>query len=125
MSFKTEKIGEQIKKFRELRNFTQEHIAKQLDMTPQGYGKIERNEVELSIQKLATITEILGTTIQDILGFDEKFVFNSKEFKDQYNGVNYHNARTEEIKEIYESRITDLQQEVIYLRAMLEKVVVK
>jgi transcriptional regulator with XRE-family HTH domain len=122
MSFKIEKIGEQIKKFRELRNFTQEHIAKQLDMTPQGYGKIERNEVELSIQKLAIITEALGTTLQDILGFDEKFVFNNKEA--MYYGIN-NNARTEEIKEIYEARITDLQQEVNYLRAMLEKVVAK
>jgi transcriptional regulator with XRE-family HTH domain len=46
------KIGEQIKKFRELRNYTQESMASKLRMTSQGYGKIERNEVEITIQKL-------------------------------------------------------------------------
>jgi transcriptional regulator with XRE-family HTH domain len=118
MSFKIEKVGEQIKKFRELRNFTQDHIAKKLEMTPQGYGKIERNEVEITLQKLATIAEILGTTIQDIFGFDEKFVFNNKEAK--YYGVN-HNTNNEEVKEIYEAHIADLQKEISYLRGMLEK----
>ena len=117
MSFKTEEVGDRIKKFREMRNFTQEHVAQELKMTPQGYGKIERNEVDITIQRLSNIAKILDTTIPDIFGFDESFVFHNQECK--YYGVNH--TQAEFIKEVYESRITDLQAEIQYLRGVLEK----
>ncbi len=112
-------IGEKIKQFRELRNYTQEFVAQQLDMTPQGYGKIERNEVEVTIQKLDTIAQILGTTLQDIFAFDEKHVFNYSDFQNNYHACEIVSA--EYIKEAYESRISDLQSEIKYLRTILEK----
>lgn len=128
MSFKIERIGDQIKKFREMRNFTQEHIAKKLEMTPQGYGKIERNEVEITLQKLVTIAGILDTTLQDIFGFDEKFVFHNQECQNLYNsGLNQsvNIESIEKIEKVYEARIADLHKEISYLRNLLEKLASK
>ena len=119
MSFKIEQIGERIKKFREMRNFTQDYVATQLGMTAQGYGKIERNEVEITLQKLHTIAAILGTSIQDIFSFDEKFVFHNQECN--YIGVNHTSNNFSEIKDLYEARIADLQKEITYLRETLQK----
>ena len=113
-------LGERLKKFREMRNFTQEYVAQQLDMTPQGYGKIERNEVEVSIQRLETIAKILGTTIQDIFSFDERVIFNNTDFKNNHF-MSHHSSDTFEIKEVYEERIKDLQKEITFLRTLLEK----
>jgi transcriptional regulator with XRE-family HTH domain len=124
MNINVYKIGEQIKKFRELRNYTQDHIAEKLEMTPQGYGKIERNEVEVTIQKLQRIADILGTTIPDMLGFEDKFVFNNYECQ-QNNlklGVN-HSVNLEEFHKIYEGRIGDLQKEIDRLHILLEKAI--
>lgn len=120
MSININKVGEQIKKFRELRNYTQESMAKYLDMTPQGYGKIERNEVEISLQKLQKVADILGTTIQDILGFQDRFVFNNQECQQQNVGYNQ-SANLDTIQKVYESRITSLETELIRLHSLLEK----
>ncbi len=118
------KIGEQIKKFRELRNYTQEGMADKLRMTSQGYGKIERNEVEITLQKLQRIAEILDTTVQDILGFEDKFVFNNRECQHNNIGLN-NNINLQEFQKIYESRISDLQKEITRLHSLLEKSLLK
>ncbi|TAE76042.1 MAG: XRE family transcriptional regulator [Bacteroidetes bacterium] len=120
MSFKANKIGEKIKKFREMRNFTQDYIAKKLEMTPQGYGKIERNEVEITIQKLTIVAEILNTTIQDILGFEDKFVFNNQEHY-QNNVINNDTTNFQELKLVYEKMIKSQEKEITYLRSVLER----
>lgn len=52
------------------RNFTQEYIAKQLEITQAGYSKIERDEVDLTLNKLTQIAKILNVDVADILGFD-------------------------------------------------------
>ncbi len=70
------KIGENIKKLRELKNFTQAHMATQLDMSISGYAKIEKDRTDVSLSKIARIAEILETDISKILNFDAKTVFN-------------------------------------------------
>ncbi|GAB4396045.1 MAG: hypothetical protein OHK0053_08770 [Microscillaceae bacterium] len=118
MSFDINKIGERIKKFCELRNYTQESLAVKLDMTPQGYGKIERNEVEVSLTKLSKIADLLNTTIQDILGFEDRFVFHNQECQQQ--NVSYNQAiNFKEIQSIYEERISDLKAEINRLHNLL------
>lgn len=70
------KVGSNIKKIRELRNYTQEYMAKSLDLSLSGYGKIERNESDVSIKRLEELSEILGVDINTILNFDERHIFN-------------------------------------------------
>jgi transcriptional regulator with XRE-family HTH domain len=99
-------------------------MASKLRMTSQGYGKIERNEVEITLQKLQKIAEILGTTIQDIFGFEDKFVFNNRECQHNNIGLN-NNINLQEYQKIYEERISDLQKEITRLYGLLEKSLLK
>jgi transcriptional regulator with XRE-family HTH domain len=69
-------IGNKIRMIRELRNLTQENMADILKVSQIGYAKIERNEVQVTIQKLEQISEALGITLTDLLKFDDKFIFN-------------------------------------------------
>lgn len=69
-------LGENIKKFRELKNVTRESMASELDMSLSGYSKIERNEVDLTISKIQKIAEILKVDISQILNFDVSQIFN-------------------------------------------------
>lgn len=120
MKVNINKIGDQIKKFRELRSYTQDHVAEQLEMTAQGYGRIERNEVEISLQKLQRIAEIIGTTIQDILGFEDKFVFNNHECLQHNLGLNQ-SPQLSEFQKQHEIHIQTMQKEIDWLRSQLEK----
>lgn len=70
------KIGDNIKKFRELKNFTREQMADYLGLSVSGYGKIERNETDLTISRIQQIAEILEVEMSQILNFDVSQVFN-------------------------------------------------
>lgn len=69
-------VGKRIKQLRELRNYTQSHMASKLNMTTAGYGKIERDQTDITYSKLLKISEILETEVSTILNFDSKHVFN-------------------------------------------------
>lgn len=42
-------VGSNIKKLRELKNFTQQYMADSLNMSDGGYSKIERDETDISV----------------------------------------------------------------------------
>ena len=113
-------IGIKVKKLRELRNFTQEYMAKNLDMTTSGYGKIERDESVVSYQKLEKIADILGIKIEDIINFNEKLVFNVMH-NQTGNGYVVNNGITEEAKNLYEQVIANQKDEINNLRRIIEK----
>lgn len=69
-------IGKKIKQLRELRNLTQAHMAHELGLSLGGYGKIERDETDITISRLNKIAEILDTSVATILSFDSNQVFN-------------------------------------------------
>lgn len=72
-------VGKKIKQLRELRNFTQAYMAEELGMSLGGYGKIERDETDITINRLNQIAQILDTNLSTILNFDSNQIFN------QYN----------------------------------------
>lgn len=93
-------------------------MAAKLGMSIAGYGKIERNEVEITLQKLHKIAEILSTTIQDILGFEDSFVFNNHRSYQSFIGSNVVNQQ--EVKELYEKMLAEKDKEIARLEKLLE-----
>jgi transcriptional regulator with XRE-family HTH domain len=76
------KIGTKIKKLRELKGIPQKFMAGKLKLSLNGYGKIEREQVELTLSKLEIIAEVLNIDIHLILDFDVEVFLNSlKEIK--------------------------------------------
>lgn len=76
---KAETICENIRKIRELKGWTRDHLAAELNLSPSGYGKIERGEVELTLSKLYQISIILETEVDQILNLNPDQILNSKE----------------------------------------------
>ena len=64
-------VGLKIKKLRELRNYTQTYMAIELDITQQGYSKIEK-EGRLTVDQLDKIAKILQVESAYILNFNEE-----------------------------------------------------
>lgn len=48
-------FGERLKKFRESYKLTQEEVAEILEITPNYYGKVERGENNLTLERLAKL----------------------------------------------------------------------
>jgi transcriptional regulator with XRE-family HTH domain len=114
-------VGQKIKKLRELKNLTQEHVANELGITQSAYSKIENNEVELVYSKLEQIANVLGLSPEDIITFNEHVVFNIMHNKDSQNGMIVHHASAIE-KHLYEEQISQLKEENTYLKSVLDKI---
>lgn len=107
-----------IKQIRELKNLTQDYVASQLQLTTRAYSKIESGETQLTINRLNEISSILGIEPIEVLGFDDKQVFNN--CKQEGNiGINHINIPDKLIQQ-YEKTIQVLEDEVLLLKSLLK-----
>lgn len=113
----TMKVGEKIKKVRELKNFTQQHMADELQLSLSGYGKIERDETDISIIRLEKIASVLGVDINTILSFDEKHILNFNNQKDAL--VAFGNQNINQL-ELIDKMIHQYKEENQYLRELVK-----
>jgi transcriptional regulator with XRE-family HTH domain len=118
------KIGNKIRKIRELKNISPKDMADRLNITPQGLNKIEREEVDVNVERLLQIAGIFEMKPEDLLTFDEKVVFNNHaEIKGGlqqgvYNGP-FH-AFPQEMKDLYEKQIILLEEQNQYLKERIK-----
>jgi transcriptional regulator with XRE-family HTH domain len=77
------KLGENIKKLRELKNYTQQYLADELGISLSGYGKIERDQTEITLARLLEIAKILEIDLFSLIHFNGNDVFkNGKQSKE-------------------------------------------
>lgn len=99
-------ISENIKNLRELRNFTQDYMSQQLNMTQAGYSKIESGNTDISYSKIIEIAKVLEVTPEDLIAFDSQKYFNSfNNVKGNNNGSVIINMNADEIKALYTDKI--------------------
>jgi transcriptional regulator with XRE-family HTH domain len=105
------RIGKKIKQLRELKNFSQEYMASQLKMSVPGYGRIERNEVDVSMERANQIANVLGISLTELISFDEKYIFN--------NYANNQNAFVIN-SELHQDENKTMKELIDYLKQQLE-----
>ena len=119
-------LGTKIKKLRELRNYTQEHMAEKLGISQSAYSKIETEDTDLSHERLEQIAKTLDLSVQDILSFDEKQVFNFLHNHNETgilynNGVTHYHQFPDELKSLYEDKIKLLEEKCELLQKELDR----
>lgn len=67
-----EKLGDKIRKIRDLRGLSQENMADMLGLSLPTYADIERGKKDVTIGRLETIAEKLGVTLNDIMNFNDR-----------------------------------------------------
>lgn len=112
-------VGTNIRKLRELKGFSQEYMSQQLKLSQRQLSRIENNETDVSLTKLERIGEILEVSLTQILGFDERFIFQNCE--NAFGTNQNYRAFSEKEREQYEKRITHLEVEIVFLRNQLER----
>ncbi|MCT4583123.1 MAG: helix-turn-helix domain-containing protein [Flavobacteriales bacterium] len=111
-------IGRTIKQLRELRDYTQAYMAKELGISVSGYGKIERDETDITLSRLQQIANVLETQIDSILDFESKNVFNQY-YNKQANAIvqNLQIINDESIKDYF----NELKKEINDLKKGINK----
>ena len=116
------KLGFNIRRLRELRNFTQQYMADNLNMTQGNYARIENGEINIKDARLEKIAEILGYSVDFICNFDvAKIVLKQEEKKQEEDnsGVVQYKI-SPELKEMYEGRIRTLEAYVEELKSEIQ-----
>ncbi|MFZ4680198.1 MAG: helix-turn-helix domain-containing protein [Flavobacterium sp.] len=108
-----------IKQIRELKNFTQEYMAQKLGLSTRAYSKIETGETQLTINRLNEISSILEVQPMEVLGFDDKKIFNF------YNSSDINNVKNinmpEKLIQQYEETIQSLKEQIQLLKLLQGK----
>ena len=112
-------IGDKIRKVRELKGFTQDYMAGQLEMSQRAYSKIENNDIKLDWSRIENISKILNIEPIDLVSFDDNLVFNNCTNSGKAHIMN--NNFPDELKKSYEDRIAHLEEEVLFMRGLLAK----
>lgn len=104
------KIGNNVKRIREIRRLTQEEMAESLGMSQSNYSKLERDEIEFNISRLIEISQVLNVKPEELLRADESNVFfiQNNETVSGINGTvhhNYNNQLTNQERALYEDKV--------------------
>lgn len=91
----------QIRKIREAKNWTQEYMAHELNISQKAYSKIEAGITQLSVERLVQIATILQVDFSELLKGNKS------------------ESATEPEPHFYEKRMKQLEEAVAYLKKML------
>lgn len=69
-------LGDKIRAFRELKNYTQEYVANRLRISQQTYSYIEQKGIKEDDKRFEKIADVLGTSRENIQNFDSNKIFN-------------------------------------------------
>jgi transcriptional regulator with XRE-family HTH domain len=123
------KVCDKIKYMRQDKGFSQEEIARKLDMSANGYGGIERGEVDIKLSRLEQISELFDIELSQLLQ-KEHNIFNFTDTSTQNHcnigprpasdeALQVENDKLKLIIEKLEFTISSQQQEVNYLKEII------
>lgn len=111
-------VGYKIRKIRELKNLTQEHVAEQLGISQASYSKLESGEVEINASRIEKVAELFKMKPEEIYAFDENIVFNHCQNHGFGFNSTIHNTSSNE-RDLYEARIKELQEQIVFLKSLI------
>ena len=115
-------IGERIKRIRESKNYTQEHLASKLGISQNSYSKIETGGVKITTDRLKQIAEIFEIPVEQLLNEENQtFHFNNSHIEKFYGYIENLQEDNKEFIKMLGEQIKYLQTENQRLLDMVEK----
>ncbi|GEM_PF-287028 len=112
--FVMEQVNNRIKEMRKQKGMSQGAMAAELGVSQATYGKIEKNEAKLTLDKLDRIAEILNCSTTELLGYESNGNSgkSDKDFAQQYQEIKQlHQENKQVLEKLLESK--DEQIEVL------------
>lgn len=119
-------IAKNIKKYRELKGFSQEYMAHQLSVNQSTYAKMENSSTKITIDKLFSVAKLLETDVSEILDLKNQTIFNQtdNETANAFGKVEHY---YQENKEVYQEllkakdeQIALLKEQIIFYKSKLQ-----
>ena len=113
-------IAKNIKKYRELKGFSQEYMAHQLSVNQSTYAKMENSSTKITIDKLFSVAKLLETDVSEILDLKNQTIFNQtdNETANAFGKVEHY---YQENKEVYQELLKAKDEQIKLLKELLGK----
>ncbi|GGH24961.1 helix-turn-helix domain-containing protein [Sphingobacterium alkalisoli] len=105
-------LGKKIRLLRHQKGWSQEDVAKRLDISIPAFSKIETGITDVNLSRLNQISKLFGLTLVQLLSISD-----SEEDKAKVDEVNELNKKLQQ----RETEVIDLQKKVIDLYEQLHK----
>lgn len=97
-------VNEKIRMVREMNQWSQEEMAEKMNMSTNGYAKIERGETKLNLHKLEQIAQIFNIDVLELMNSEGKGVFLL--MNENGNNTNYYGNNENLTAEIEKLKLT-------------------
>lgn len=118
-------ITKNLANLRKENHLTQEQMAEKLQMSKNGYAKLERGESKLNIEHLQQIANVFNLNIVDLLKEDRDLNLlvgdNNGNYANKYYGNHQEVEKLELIIEHQKELLAQKDKEIGLLRKLLEK----
>ena len=111
-------IAKNIKKYRELKGFSQEYMAHQLSVNQSTYAKMENSSTKITIDKLFSVAKLLETDVSEILDLKNQTIYN-QDLKDNAIGHQQIENLHQENKEVYQELLKAKDEQIALLKEQI------
>jgi transcriptional regulator with XRE-family HTH domain len=111
-------LGENIRKIRELKGFSQQNLADEIKVDQKTISRIEKGEISPKFETLVSISKVLSVNISQILSFNESLIFNN--YNQYQQGGNYNayiNTEIEKVEELYKQLLKEKDEVISLLKS--------
>lgn len=115
-------IGENIRKVRDLKGFSQQALAESIGLSQKQLSRIETNQVSPTFDTLEKICDALGITLKNLLHFNEDLIFNN--VVETQNGgefIAYNNTDIKQIENLYKQLLAEKDKIISMLEAKVSQ----
>jgi len=100
---KNREISTKIRRFRESKDYTQEYMARRLNISQNSYSRLEKEPENMSLKRLEDICQILEIGLKEVIDSKDSNVYNNNnkiETQCAYGNIIIHNYPQELMEKI-------------------------
>ena len=108
-------------KARNRRGYSQEYMADILSMDVSNYSRRESGQIKISAEQWQTLAQKLNVPLEDIYEADENLIFIFNDNPTNCGNIVTNYSLPQDILDMYKKHIDALEQEIYYLKELLQK----
>jgi transcriptional regulator with XRE-family HTH domain len=112
-----QELGENVRKIRELKGFSQQNLADEIKVDQKTISRIEKGELSPKFETLVSISKALSISLSQLLSFNENMIFNNY-IQAQHGGsfVAYNNTEIEKVENLYKQLLKEKDEVIALLK---------
>jgi transcriptional regulator with XRE-family HTH domain len=113
-----QELGENVRKIRELKGFSQQNLADEIKVDQKTISRIEKGDLSPKFETLVAISKALAVSLSQLLSFNENLIFNNySQYQQGGQFVAYNNNEIEKVENLYKQLLKEKDEVIELLKA--------